>query len=72
MDPQGLRELVPDFEESAPPETPVTGDDVYSFTASNAWKFLITPAPLRNRGNYVVSLSKLVKWLVLLLRALNW
>lgn len=63
MDPRGLRELVPDFEKSAPLDTPVTGDDAYFFTAGDAWKFLITPPPLRNRGNYVVSLSKLVKWL---------
>ena len=29
MDPRGLRELVPDFEKSAPLDTPVTGDAVY-------------------------------------------
>ena len=63
MNPRGLRELIPDFEKSAPLDTPVTGDDAYFFTSSDAWKFPITPPPLRNHGNYVVSLSKLVKWL---------
>ena len=63
MDPRGLRELVPDFEKSAPLDTPVTGDDAYFFTAGGSFKLPITPPPLRNHGNYVVSLSKLVKWL---------
>jgi electron-transferring-flavoprotein dehydrogenase len=66
MDPRGLRELVPDFEQSAPPgtlDTPVTDDAAFFLTKSGGWEFPITPPPLRNHGNYVVSLSKLVKWL---------
>jgi electron-transferring-flavoprotein dehydrogenase len=63
MDPRGLRELVPDFEKSAPLDTPVTGDAAYFLTGSRAWKLPITPPPLANHGNYVVSLSRLVKWL---------
>ena len=66
MDPRGLRELVPDFERTAPPgalDTPVTDDAAFFFTERSAWKFPITPPPLRNHGNYVVSLSRLVKWL---------
>jgi len=63
MDPRALRELVPDFEHSAPLDTPVTGDAAYYLTETGHWKFPITPPPLRNHGNYVVSLNKLVKWL---------
>jgi electron-transferring-flavoprotein dehydrogenase len=63
MDPRGLRELVPDFEKTAPLDTPVTGDAAYYFTESNSYKLPITPPPLQNHGNYVVSLNKLVKWL---------
>ncbi len=63
MDPRGLRELVPEFEQAAPLDTPVTGDAAFFFTEHSAWKFPVTPPPLRNHGNYVVSLSKLVKWL---------
>jgi electron-transferring-flavoprotein dehydrogenase len=63
MDPCGLRELVPDFEKSAPLDSPVTGDAAYYLTPSRAWKFPITPPPLANHGNYVVSLNKLTKWL---------
>ena len=63
MDPRGLAELVPDFEKSAPLDTPVTGDAAYYFTESNSYKLPITPPPLANHGNFVVSLNKLVKWL---------
>jgi len=63
MDPRALRELVPDFEKSAPLDTPVTGDAAYYLTESGSFKLPITPPPLRNHGNYVISLNKLVKWL---------
>src|ERR1700726_188138 len=63
MDPRGLCELVPDFEKSAPLESPVTDDAAFVLTSASAWKLPITPPPLRNHGNYIVSLNKLVKWL---------
>jgi len=66
MDPRGLAELIPDFERAAPAgaiDTPVTDDAAYFFTEKSSLKFPITPPPLKNHGNYVVSLSKLVKWL---------
>ena len=63
MDPRGLAELVPDFEKTAPLDTPVTDDAAYFLTSANAWKLPITPPPLRNHGNYIISLNKLAKWL---------
>ncbi|HTV57899.1 MAG TPA: electron transfer flavoprotein-ubiquinone oxidoreductase [Verrucomicrobiae bacterium] len=63
LDPRALRELVPEFEKTAPLDTRVTGDAAYYFTEKSARKLPITPPPLQNHGNYVVSLSKLVKWL---------
>ena len=63
MDPRALRELIPDFEKSAPLDSPVTGDAAYYFTESGSYELPITPPPLRNHGNYLVSLNKLVKWL---------
>ncbi len=63
MDPRALRELIPDFEKTAPLDTPVTGDAVYYFTENDSFKLPITPPPLQNHGNYVVSVSKLVKWM---------
>src|SRR5487761_1953044 len=51
LDPRALRELVPDFEKTAPLDTPVTGDGVYYLTEGGALKFPITPPPLANHGN---------------------
>jgi electron-transferring-flavoprotein dehydrogenase len=63
LDPRALAELVPDFAKTAPLDTPVTDDAAYFLTAKGSWKLPITPPPLRNHGNYIVSLNKLVKWL---------
>jgi len=64
LDPRGLRELVPDFEKQGVPlDTPVTNDAAYFFTERRAIRFPLTPPPLRNHGNYVVSLARLVQWL---------
>jgi electron-transferring-flavoprotein dehydrogenase len=63
MDPRALRELVPDFETSAPLDSPVTDDAAYFLTEKSSRKLPITPPPLQNHGNYVVSLNRLVKWL---------
>jgi electron-transferring-flavoprotein dehydrogenase len=63
MDPRAIRELVPDFEKTAPLDTPVTGDAVYYLTESGSWKFPVTPPPFKNHGNYVISINKFVKWL---------
>src|SRR6202166_130777 len=63
MDPRGLPEPVPDWEKKAPLESRVTDDAAFVLTSANAWKLPITPPPLRNHGNYIVSLNKLDKWL---------
>ena len=64
LDPRALRELFPDFErEGAPVDCPVTGDSVYFFTKGGQWKTPIDPPFLRNHGNYLISINKLVKWM---------
>jgi electron-transferring-flavoprotein dehydrogenase len=63
MNPKALAELVPDFEKSAPLDTPVTDDAAFFFTKNSALRFPITPPPFKNHGNYVVSLNRMVKWL---------
>ena len=63
MNPKALAELVPDFEKSAPLDTPVTDSAALLFTQKNSYRFTVTPPPFNNAGNYVISLSKLVKWL---------
>src|SRR5579863_1038143 len=64
LDPRALGELLPDFEaQGAPLESPVTSDSVYFFTRQGQWRLPVNPPFLRNHGNYIVSLNKLVKWL---------
>jgi electron-transferring-flavoprotein dehydrogenase len=63
MNPKALAELVPDFQKSAPLDTPVTDSAALFFTEASSFRFPITPPPFQNNGNYVVSLNKLVKWL---------
>src|ERR1700719_3926019 len=63
MNPKALAELVPDFAKTAPLDTPVTDDAALIFTEGSSLRFPITPPPFRNKGNYVVSLSRLTKWL---------
>lgn len=63
MDPRGLEELLPGFADDAElGAIPVQDDAVFYFTANRALRSPVTPAPLRNHGNYVVSLSRLAKW----------
>src|ERR1700758_5361147 len=63
MNPKALAELVPDFEKSAPLDTPVTDSAALLFTEKSSYRFPITPPPFNNAGNFVISLSKLVKWM---------
>ncbi len=63
MNPKALAELVPDFAKSAPLDTAVTDSAALFFTEGSSFRFPITPPPFQNKGNYVISLNKLVKWL---------
>jgi electron-transferring-flavoprotein dehydrogenase len=63
MDPRALDELLPDWRESAPVESPVTTDELWFLTSGGKIKAPITPPPLQNRGKYVASLQKISKWL---------
>src|SRR5260370_12784742 len=63
MNPKTLAELIPAFVKSAPLATPVTDDAALLFTKSSSFRLPLTPPPFKNKGNYVVSLSKVTKWL---------
>ena len=63
LNPKALAELVPDFEKSAPLDTPVTDSAALIFTKKSSYRIPITPPPFNNSGNYLISLSKMVKWL---------
>src|SRR5690349_21031396 len=64
LDPSTLRRLVPDFAaKGAPLASEVHHDRVYFLTKSGKFRFPITPPPLQNHGNYIISLNRFVKWL---------
>src|SRR5205823_12625131 len=63
LNPKALAELVPGFQESAPLDTPVTHSAALLFTKNSALRFPVTPPPFQNKGNYVISLNKVRKWL---------
>src|ERR1700745_2354458 len=63
MNPKALGDLGPDFAKPAPLDTPVTDSAALLFTEGSSFRFPITPPPFENKGNYVVSLNKIVKWL---------
>ena len=66
MDPGALNQLIPDWKEKgAPVETEVRDDRFYYFARN--WSLRIPhflfPPLMSNRGNYIVSLSNLCRWL---------
>ncbi len=64
MDPHGLAELIPDFKDrGAPLAAPVSGDAMYLLRRNGAIKAPFVPPPLKNDGNYVVSLNRLTGWM---------
>jgi electron-transferring-flavoprotein dehydrogenase len=64
LDPRALKDLIPDFKEKgAPLATEVVHDDVFFMTKKSKLRFPITPPPLENHGNYIISLNRFVKWL---------
>src|SRR5213075_2418567 len=63
LDPRSMRELLPDFEKEAPIDAEVVKEAVYFLTEKHKFKFPITPPPMRDHGNYVISLNRFVKWL---------
>jgi electron-transferring-flavoprotein dehydrogenase len=70
LDPIALRQLIPDFKEKgAPLAAEVHDEDVYFLTRSSKLRFPITPPPLANHGNYIISLNRFVKWMAGLVEA---
>jgi electron-transferring-flavoprotein dehydrogenase len=63
LDPRSMRELLPGFEKEAPIEAEVSKEAVHYLTKTGGFKLPITPPPLRDHGNYVISINRFVKWL---------
>ena len=62
IEPRALDELLPNWRESAPIYTKAKEDYMLFLTENNSYA-LPTPPDMHNEGNYIVSLSQVVKWL---------
>jgi electron-transferring-flavoprotein dehydrogenase len=63
LEPRALNELIPDWRaRGAPLNTPATDDHFLLLSAKKAWR-CPTPAPMRNHGNYIISLGNFCRWL---------
>ena len=64
MDPIAIRELMPDFlEQGCPVDSVVTEDAMWYLTETGAISPPMVPPPLKNKGKYIISLSKMCEWL---------
>lgn len=64
MDPIAIRELMPDFlAQGCPVDTVVTSDAFWYMTEKRVLDAPIVPPPLKNKGKYIISLSKMCEWL---------
>jgi electron-transferring-flavoprotein dehydrogenase len=63
LDPRAMKELLPGFENEAPLDAQVHQEGVYFLTKEKHYKLPLTPPPLQDHGNYVISINKFVKWL---------
>ncbi|HUR97930.1 MAG TPA: electron transfer flavoprotein-ubiquinone oxidoreductase [Pyrinomonadaceae bacterium] len=64
MDPTAIRELMPDFlEQGCPVDSVVVEDAFWYLTEKSSINAPIVPPPLKNKGKYIVSLSRMCEWL---------
>ena len=66
IDPKALNELLPNWKElDAPIKTSVKRDELHMFNEKGSTKFpnFMIPPSMHNEGNYIVSLSNVVRWL---------
>jgi electron-transferring-flavoprotein dehydrogenase len=66
LDPRALNELFPDWKElGAPLNSPVSAEKFMFLTekGSVSWPAALLPPPMKNHGNYVISLANLCRWL---------
>ena len=63
LDPRSMDELLPGWRAEAPLDAEVSHESVYFLTEKKEYRFPMTPPPLRDHGNYVISINRFVKWL---------
>ncbi|MFZ4403024.1 MAG: 4Fe-4S dicluster domain-containing protein [Pseudobdellovibrionaceae bacterium] len=64
LNPKALQELVPGFKDlDCPLDCEVVEDEVHYLGSDFNIKLPVTPPPFKNKGNYIISLSKFNRWL---------
>src|SRR5215468_10806968 len=63
LDPRSMDELLPGWRSDAPLDAEVSHESVYFLTEKKKFRFPMTPPPMQDHGNYVISINRFVKWL---------
>ena len=63
LEPRALDELIPDWRQKGAPLNTEAREDRFLFLTGRRAFRLPTPPQMHNRGNYIISLGNLVKWL---------
>src|SRR6202007_2709636 len=61
LDPRSMDELLPGWREEAPLDAEVENEDVYFLTEKHEPRLPLTPPPLQDHGNFVISINRFVK-----------
>ncbi len=63
LEPRALDELIPDWQQKKAPLDTTASEDKFLFLTKNHAVRLPTPSPMKNEGNYIISLGKFCRWL---------
>ncbi|WP_442784332.1 MULTISPECIES: electron transfer flavoprotein-ubiquinone oxidoreductase [unclassified Cocleimonas] len=63
LETRALDELIPDWKEKGAPISTAVTEDHFTYLTEKGSKKLPTPPSMHNEGNYVISISRLTKWL---------
>ncbi len=64
MNPEALKELIPNFlEKECPIESTVRGDELYFLTRKKHYRLPIIPKYMHNKGFFIISLARFTRWL---------
>ena len=63
LDPRAMDELLPGWRDEAPLDAQVERESFYYLTQKKAYRAPMMPPPMRDHGNYIISINRFVKWL---------
>jgi len=63
LDPRAMDELLPGWRSEAPLDAQVERESFYYLTEKRAFRAPMMPPPMRDHGNYIISINRFVKWL---------